>query len=124
MLDGALTHIERTGQKAEHAEMLRLKGEALLTRDRSATGEADKCFREALEVARAQEAKWWELRTSVSLARLLRDTGRADEAHQLLAGIYTWFTEGFAARFEGCQNIAPGARRDTAIKSYPEGVEC
>jgi predicted ATPase len=46
-------------------------------------------------VARAQEAKWWELRTTVSLARLLRDTNRRDEARIILAEIYNWFTEGF-----------------------------
>jgi predicted ATPase len=63
--------------------------------DRPAVAEAAKCFREALEVARAQEAKWWELRSSVSLARLLRDTNRRDEARTMLVEIYNWFTEGF-----------------------------
>jgi tetratricopeptide (TPR) repeat protein len=77
------------------AEFYRLKGEFLLMRDRFATAEAEKCFREALEVARGQEAKWWELRASVSLARLLRDTGRRNEACTLLTEIYNWFTEGF-----------------------------
>jgi hypothetical protein len=48
-----------------------------------------------IEVARAQETKWWELRTSVSLACLLRDTNRHDEARGMLAAIYNWFTEGF-----------------------------
>jgi predicted ATPase len=57
--------------------------------------EAEQCFREALEVASAQDAKWWELRTTVSLARLLRDTDRRDEARALLGEIYNWFTEGF-----------------------------
>ena len=46
-------------------------------------------------MARAQEAKWWELRTTVSLARLLRDSDRRDEARAMLAEIYGWFTEGF-----------------------------
>ena len=95
MLDEALERIERTGEKHDHAEMLRVKGEVLLMGDRSATAEAEKCFCEALEVARAQEAKWWELRTSVSLARLLRDTNRRDEARAMLAESYGWFTEGF-----------------------------
>jgi predicted ATPase len=67
----------------------------LLMRDCPAVAEAAKCFREALEVARAQEAKWWELRSSVSLARLLRDTNRRDEARTMLVEIYNWFTEGF-----------------------------
>jgi class 3 adenylate cyclase/predicted ATPase len=95
MLNEALACIESTGEKLDQAEMLRLKGEVLLMGDRSATAAAEKCFREALEVARAQEAKWWELRASVSLARLLRDTNRRDEARAMLAESYGWFTEGF-----------------------------
>jgi predicted ATPase len=95
MLNEALECVARTGEKLDQAEMLRLKGEVLLIGDRHATVEAEKCFREALEVARAQEAKWWELRTAVSLARLLRDTYRRDEARTILTAIYNWFTEGF-----------------------------
>jgi predicted ATPase len=94
MLTEALAHIERTGEKREQAEMLRLKGELLLTRNGGATEQAEACFRAALEVARAQEAKWWELGTTVSLARLLRDTNRRDEARAMLAEIYNWFTDG------------------------------
>jgi class 3 adenylate cyclase/tetratricopeptide (TPR) repeat protein len=95
IIDQALAHIERNGDAAEHAEMLRLKGEVLMMRHPSATAEAEKCFCEALEVARAQEAKWWELRSTVSLARLLGDTNRRDEARTMLGEIYNWFTEGF-----------------------------
>jgi adenylate cyclase len=95
MLNEALARVERTGEKVDYAEMLRLKGEMLLMQSRESTGPAEHCFRTALEVARAQEAKWWELRTSASLARLLRDTGRADEAGAVLTEIYNWFTEGF-----------------------------
>ena len=57
--------------------------------------EAEECFREAIAVARRQEAKWWELRATASVARLLRDTNRRDEARMMLAEIYNWFTEGF-----------------------------
>jgi predicted ATPase len=95
MLNDALAQIERTGEKREQAEMLRIKGEMLLMLDSEAIPEAERCFRAALEVARAQEAKWWELRATVYLARLLRDTGRHDEACAMLAEIYSWFTEGF-----------------------------
>jgi len=95
MLTEALARIERAGETVEHAEMLRLKAEILLMRDSGAIAEAESCFRAALVVARVQEAKWWELRTSVSLARLLCDTNRRDEARTLLANIYGWFTEGF-----------------------------
>jgi tetratricopeptide (TPR) repeat protein len=94
LLDESLALVER-GEKLEHAEILRLKGEVLLMGDRSETAEAETCFREALSIAQAQEAKWWELRTSVSLARLLRDTNRSDEARTMLSEIYHWFTEGF-----------------------------
>jgi predicted ATPase len=95
MLNNALAQIERTGEKGDEAEMLRLKGELLLMRGGAATAEAEACFRAALAVARAQEARWWELRTAVSLARLLRDTGRRAEARPILAEIYNWFSEGF-----------------------------
>jgi predicted ATPase len=94
-LSEALTHVEQTGEQVDYAEMLRLRGELLLMRDRSATAEAENSFRAALEVARAQAAKWWELRTSMSLSRLLLDTNRRDEARSILAEIYNWFTEGF-----------------------------
>jgi predicted ATPase len=90
-----LAHIKDSGERVAHAEILRLKGEVLLMCERPATGEAEKCFREALEVARAQEGKWWELRATVSLARLLRDTNRSDEARTMLSEIYNWFTDGF-----------------------------
>jgi predicted ATPase len=53
------------------------------------------CFERALAIARKQKAKFWELRASVSLGRLWRDQGKRDEAHDLLAPIYGWFTEGF-----------------------------
>jgi predicted ATPase len=95
MLKDALLRIEETGEKGAKAEMLRLNGEVLLMHDESAPVKAESCFRAALEVARAQEAKWWELRSSVSLARLLRDTNRRDEARAVLREIYNWFTEGF-----------------------------
>jgi adenylate cyclase len=95
MLKEALAHIERTGEKVEQAEMLRLKGELLLMRDDRAMVEAAHCFRAALEVARAQEARWWELRASTSLARLLRATGRRDEGRAMLADICGRFAEGF-----------------------------
>jgi predicted ATPase len=53
------------------------------------------CFEEALTVARQQQAKSWELRAAMSMARLWRDQGKRDEARNLLAPIYGWFTEGF-----------------------------
>jgi predicted ATPase len=95
MLNDALEESERTGGQMANAEMLRLKGEMLLLHVGTATGEAERCFRVAVDVARKQEARWWELRASVSFARFLRDTGRRDEARAMLTEIYNWFTEGF-----------------------------
>jgi class 3 adenylate cyclase/tetratricopeptide (TPR) repeat protein len=77
------------------AELHRLKGAAILGRDPFATASAETCFRRAIEVARSQSARWFELRATVSLARLLRDTNRRDETRAMLADIYNWFTEGF-----------------------------
>jgi hypothetical protein len=74
-------------------EALWLRGELRLTQEDKNLAGGD--FREAIEIARRQSAKSLELRTAVSLARLLRDTNRRDEAHTVLAEIYTWFTEGF-----------------------------
>jgi predicted ATPase len=75
--------------------MLRLKGEILLMGNKPAAPQAEQCFRAALEVASAQEARWWELRATMSLARLLASQSRRDEARMMLADIYHWFTEGF-----------------------------
>jgi class 3 adenylate cyclase/tetratricopeptide (TPR) repeat protein len=95
IVDEELARIERAGAGQGAAELYRIKGEAILGRDRSATAEAEKCFRKAIEIAKGQSAKWWELRATVNLARLLRDTARHDEAREMLAAIYNWFTEGF-----------------------------
>jgi predicted ATPase len=73
----------------------RIKGELLLNQNDSQGIEAENCFRRAIENARYQSAKSLELRATTSLARLLRDTNRRDEARTTLAEIYNWFTEGF-----------------------------
>jgi predicted ATPase len=57
-----------------------------------------KYFERALSVARGQQAKYWELRAAMSMARLWRDQGKRDEARDLLAPVYDWFTEGFDMR--------------------------
>jgi tetratricopeptide (TPR) repeat protein len=87
--------IRKTGTSCFEAELGRLKGELLLMKDHDAEAKAALCFREAVQVAQRQSAKSWELRATLSLARLLRDNGRRDEAHTILADIYNWFTEGF-----------------------------
>jgi class 3 adenylate cyclase/tetratricopeptide (TPR) repeat protein len=72
-----------------------LKGELLLMHNKTSFAEPEICFRRAIEIARKQSAKSRELRATISLARLLSDTGRRGEARAMLAEIYNWFTEGF-----------------------------
>ena len=90
---------KRTGDCWFDAELHRLRGELLLKRGAHAGSnvgdEACASFRQALEIARGQNAKWWELRATTSLARLLARQGQGDEARAILAEIYNWFTEGF-----------------------------
>ena len=93
LLDAGLEIAERTGERWFAAELNRHKGELLL-RQRNFEA-AEKLYRKALSIAQEQEAKLWELRAAVSLARLGRDQDRRAEARDLLAPIYGWFTEGF-----------------------------
>ena len=76
------------------AELHRLRGELLLQRGDDPQ-HAEDCFRQAIAIAQRQGAQSWELRATTSLARLLRDQGRRDEAREMLATIYNWFSEGF-----------------------------
>jgi class 3 adenylate cyclase/predicted ATPase len=91
----ALSVIEQTGARMSAAELCRLKGEALLSRGAPFDSQAQACFEQAITIARQQEARSWELRAVMSLARLLAQRGRRDEARAMLAEIYGWFTEGF-----------------------------
>jgi adenylate cyclase len=100
--DQARAWMERTGMRGQEAEAWRMRGELLLARSvpgpvayPEGRGEAEACFRRALEVAREQGARWLELRAAVGLARLWQTKAERDEARELLAGIYGWFTEGF-----------------------------
>jgi predicted ATPase len=94
-INEAFPIIERTGARWYEAEVHRLKGELLLAQDASNAAQAEKSFRTAIDISRKQSARSWELRATISLARLLRDTGQRDEARAMLAEIYGWFTEGF-----------------------------
>ena len=92
----ALALVASTNERFYEAEIYRVKGELLLKESGSNTGaEAESCFRQALDIARAQSAKSWQLRAATSLARLWRDQGQRTAAHDLLAPVYGWFTEGF-----------------------------
>jgi tetratricopeptide (TPR) repeat protein len=95
-IEEAFPIIEQSSERCYEAEIHRLKGDLLLASDSSSdTAGAQVCFRMAIEIARRQKARSWELRATTSLARLLRDTNRRDEAREMLAEIYSWFTEGF-----------------------------
>ncbi len=94
-IDEAFPIIERTGDRMFEAEAHRVKGELLLAQDASNAAQAEQSFRTAIEIARRQKAKSWELRATTSLVRLLDQQGKRDEARAMLAGIYNWFTEGF-----------------------------
>jgi predicted ATPase len=94
-IDEALACVDRTGERLWEAELHRLKGELLSQHKTVPVAEAETCFQQALTVARGQGAKWWELRTAVSLSRLWQRQGKYAEARQLLAEVYGWFTEGF-----------------------------
>ena len=90
-LDDALALANRTGEVWFTPELHRLKGLVYPTE----YAEAERHFRSALEIARSQRSMLWQLRASTSLARLWRDQGKRDEARELLAPVYGWFTEGF-----------------------------
>ena len=77
------------------ADIRRTAGEIALMSPEPDAAKAQACFDRALAVGRAQQAKSWELRAATSLARLWRDQGKRAEAHDLLAPVYGWFTEGF-----------------------------
>ncbi len=114
VLAEALAVLDKTGERFYEAELYRLKGRLTLqkfqvsgsrfqvplspqsrTPNPQAEVEAEACFLKAIEIARQQSAKSWELRAVMSLARLWQKQGKKDEARQLLAEIYGWFTEGF-----------------------------
>ena len=90
-----MTTVETTKERWCEAEVNRIAGEIALKSPEPDTAKAQAYFERALAVARAQQAKSWELRAAMSMARLWRDQGKRDEARDLLAPVYGWFTEGF-----------------------------
>jgi class 3 adenylate cyclase/predicted ATPase len=113
-LTEAFTRIEQTEERFYEAELYRLKGELTLqkfqvqsfkfqvpsnpqplTPNPQAQAEAEACFLKAIDIARTQQAKSWELRATMSLTRLWQQQGKRHEAHNILAAVYNWFTEGF-----------------------------
>jgi predicted ATPase len=125
-LDDALQIVERTGERWFAAELNRHKGQLLLRQGHPTA--AEELYRKALRIAEGQEAKLWELRAAVSLARLRRDQGLHAEARDLLAPVYGWFTEALdisdlkeaEALLEELQ--APDGRNDVVAQPGPRAA--
>jgi class 3 adenylate cyclase/predicted ATPase len=106
LLDNALQIAERIGERWFAAELYRRKGQVMLRQGDAEAAEA--LYRQALAIAREQEAKLWELRAATSLARLFQDRDCHAEAYQLLAPVYGWFTEGFDTPDLVCTKVLLG----------------
>jgi len=94
----ALATLQATEERWYEAEVNRIAGEIMLLSSEPHAAEAEAYFERALAVAREQQAKSWELRAAMSMARLWRDQGKPQQARELLAPVYDWFTEGFDTR--------------------------
>ena len=90
--------MKRTKEGWWEAEVNRIAGEITLLSEERDAAKAEAYFERAMAIARQQQAKSWELRASMSLARLRRDQGKVQQARELLAPVYGWFTEGFETR--------------------------
>jgi predicted ATPase len=95
VLTEALALVDTTGERWSEPELYRLKGELLLQQNLDHQAEAETCFHKAIAIAQNQQAKSWELRATTSLAKLWQQQGKRQDAHDLLAPVYHWFTEGF-----------------------------
>ena len=93
-----MTAMETTKERWFEAEVNRIAGEIALMSPSRMQRKREAYFERALAVARQQQAKSWELRAAMSLARLWRDQGKVQQARELLAPVYGWFTEGFDTR--------------------------
>jgi tetratricopeptide (TPR) repeat protein len=91
----ALREAEGSGERIFLARFYGIQGGLILIRDPSDEAQAERSFRTAIDIARGQKTRWWELRATTSLARLLKRQGKTEEACAMLAEIYSWFTEGF-----------------------------
>jgi predicted ATPase len=95
VLAEALALIDKTREPWCAPELYRLKGELLLQQSSDNQSEAASCFHHAITIAQPQSAKSWELRAATSLARLWQSQDKRQDAYDLLAPVYAWFTEGF-----------------------------
>jgi len=95
VLTEALKLMDTTGERVWEPELYRLKGALLLQQSLDNQAEAESSLHHAIDIARNQQAKSFELRAATSLARLWQQQGKREEARQLLGDVYGWFTEGF-----------------------------
>jgi predicted ATPase len=95
-LNEGLAIAEKNDDRCHEAELYRLKGELLLAESSDEGTAAEGCFRQAIETARNQQSRAWELRATMSLARLWQRQARREEARTTLAAVYAKYTEGFA----------------------------
>jgi predicted ATPase len=95
MLMAVIEEVEQSEGRFYTAEIYRLRGELLLRQAMTNAPQAEACLRQALALARRSQAKWWELRAATSLARLWQHQDKRQDAYDLLAPVYAWFTEGF-----------------------------
>jgi predicted ATPase len=97
-INEATAAVETTNERWCEAEVNRIAGEVALLSPQRDFAKAEAYFQRAIAIARQQQAKSWELRAAMSLARLWRDQGKVQQARELLAPVYGWFTEGFDTR--------------------------
>jgi predicted ATPase len=109
-LDEGLALVEKNDDHSQEAELHRQKGELFLAESPDQVGAADHCFHQAIDTARRQQSRAWELRATMSLARLWQRQGRHDEARAALAAVYGTFTEGFTT--PDLMDAAAQLRRD------------
>ena len=94
-VDDGLALAARSNERFHESNLQRLRGDLLLNASGGGLAEAEKCYRRAVDIARLQSAKSWELRAMISLCRLRQRSGDHDEGREHLADVYNWFTEGF-----------------------------
>ena len=97
-INEALAFVSETGEHSTDAFLQRIRGNILLKGDLASTLPAEEAFRTAIAIAQQQKAHSFELRAAMNLAQLWRDQGRPQQARELLAPVYGWFTEGFDTR--------------------------
>jgi predicted ATPase len=122
LLAEALVKLEATGQGYLLAEAYRLQGRLLQQQAVPELARAEACFHQALTIARQQHAKSLELQAAMSLSRLWLHQGRRDAAHQVLAEVYGWFTEGFdTADVQQARALLAALTAEPGTASLPHG---